>query len=92
MFKNHNACMALGGGLIIVSILIMAYSLWVSVPIFIIGGYLAFIKAPQTHLNSIPGRQRGDKDGIVTEPQKVPRNSRCPCGSGKKYRNCCKIG
>jgi len=84
MFKNHNVCMAVGGGLIIVSILTMSISLWASVPIFMIGGYLAFIKAPQTYRHTTPGRE-----GIVTKPQTVSRNSRCPCGSGKKYRNCC---
>ena len=21
--------------------------------------------------------------------KKIPRNSKCPCGSGKKYKNCC---
>ncbi len=25
----------------------------------------------------------------MTNAQKVGRNSRCPCGSGKKYKNCC---
>jgi hypothetical protein len=89
MFKNHNVCMAVGGGLIIVSILTMSYSLWVSVPVFMIGGYLAFIKAPQTHLHNMPGRERVGEEGIVTKAQAVSRNSRCPCGSGKKYRNCC---
>ncbi|NOR23177.1 MAG: hypothetical protein GQ542_02070 [Desulforhopalus sp.] len=89
MFKNHNVCMAVGGGLIIVSILIMSYNLWVSVPIFMIGGYLAFIKAPQTHLHSMSSRERVGEEGIETKAQTVSRNSRCPCGSGKKYRNCC---
>jgi hypothetical protein len=89
MFKNHNVCMAVGGGLIIVSILSMNYNLWVSVPIFIIGGYLAFIKAPQAHLHSMPGKGQVGEDGVVTRTQTVSCNSRCPCGSGKKYRNCC---
>jgi len=22
-------------------------------------------------------------------PKKIPRNAPCPCGSGKKYKNCC---
>jgi preprotein translocase subunit SecA len=25
---------------------------------------------------------------IITE-KKIPRNAPCPCGSGKKYKNCC---
>ena len=23
------------------------------------------------------------------DPRKVPRNARCPCGSGKKFKKCC---
>ncbi len=23
------------------------------------------------------------------DPRKVPRNTRCPCGSGKKFKKCC---
>jgi hypothetical protein len=85
MFKNHNTCMAVGGGLIIISILAMSYSLWVSVPIFSVGAYFAFIKAPQTHIGNTPGSEE-----IVTKPPIVSRNARCPCGSGKRYKNCCK--
>ncbi len=25
----------------------------------------------------------------LTKNQRIPRNSKCPCGSGKKYKNCC---
>ncbi len=77
--------MAVGGGLIIVSILTMSYSLLVSVPIFIVGAYFAFYRAPQTQYKSTSGGE-----GIDVKPQKISRNSRCPCGSGKKYKNCCK--
>jgi len=44
-----------------------------------------------------PSRQRvlamagGDDDLDPTEPRswgKVPRNAPCPCGSGKKYKQC----
>jgi uncharacterized protein YecA (UPF0149 family) len=30
------------------------------------------------------------KEPVVSD--KVPRNSVCPCGSGLKYKNCCKKG
>jgi hypothetical protein len=83
MFKTHNTCMAVGGGLIIASILAMSYSLWVSVPVFIIGAYFAFVKAPRAHLGNA---------GVITKDTKSPsvsRKSSCPCGSGKKYKNCC---
>ena len=26
---------------------------------------------------------------IVREYEKIGRNDKCPCGSGKKYKNCC---
>ena len=26
---------------------------------------------------------------VVNEGPKVGRNDPCPCGSGKKYKNCC---
>ncbi len=29
---------------------------------------------------------------IVNSGQKLGRNSQCPCGSGKKYKNCCMRG
>ena len=32
--------------------------------------------------------KRGYYDSIRTEP-KIGRNDPCPCGSGKKYKNCC---
>lgn len=92
MLKNHNVCMAVGGGLIIVSILAMNYSLWASVLIFIIGGYFAFIRAPRAHLHSTVGRERFGEEETGAKPQTVSRNSRCPCGSGKRYRNCCQKG
>ena len=25
----------------------------------------------------------------ITKSQRVSRNSKCPCGSGSKYKNCC---
>jgi len=28
-------------------------------------------------------------ESSLTEPEKVGRNSPCPCGSGKKYKKCC---
>ncbi|RAZ95039.1 hypothetical protein DK853_32050, partial [Klebsiella oxytoca] len=31
-----------------------------------------------------------DIDGTYTRSQrKIGRNEPCPCGSGKKYKNCC---
>jgi preprotein translocase subunit SecA len=33
--------------------------------------------------------KRGKKVEVRTEP-KVGRNQPCPCGSGKKFKNCCK--
>lgn len=83
MFNTHNICMAVGGGLIIVSILALNYSLWVSVPIFTFGAYLAFIRAPRVHLGD-GGESTDNKASAL-----ISRKSPCPCGSGKKYKNCC---
>ena len=27
--------------------------------------------------------------GTIVKGQKIGRNDTCPCGSGKKYKNCC---
>jgi len=32
---------------------------------------------------------RHDSDDIQAIKKKVARNEPCPCGSGKKYKNCC---
>jgi preprotein translocase subunit SecA len=34
------------------------------------------------------GKQRAKSEPIKVE-KKVGRNDACPCGSGKKYKNCC---
>jgi len=35
-------------------------------------------------------KRKGDKP-LAPEPRrKVGRNETCPCGSGKKYKNCCR--
>jgi preprotein translocase subunit SecA len=40
---------------------------------------------------AIAGSQKGDKkqEPIRHRGQRVGRNDPCPCGSGKKYKNCC---
>ena len=40
---------------------------------------------------SRPAPQRADapKQAPVVKSAKVGRNDPCPCGSGKKYKNCC---
>ena len=49
--------------------------------------------AAQEALNSVDNGQRianADVDRTVrNEGPKVGRNDPCPCGSGKKYKNCC---
>ena len=32
-----------------------------------------------------------EKPNIPITGKKIPRNSPCPCGSGKKYKHCCGI-
>ena len=45
------------------------------------------LKGPQT---AIPNKsQSGTKTPIKNDTPQVGRNELCPCGSGKKYKNCC---
>lgn len=37
----------------------------------------------------VPLNEIGTKEGLNLMIKKYPRNSICPCGSGKKYKNCC---
>lgn len=41
--------------------------------------------AVQNKMIAMPHRTRT----IVREYEKIGRNEPCPCGSGKKYKNCC---
>jgi uncharacterized protein YecA (UPF0149 family) len=34
-------------------------------------------------------RETAKPDNIIRLPPKISRNAPCPCGSGKKYKNCC---
>ena len=38
---------------------------------------------------NIPEKEGGMNKTVVNEGPKVGRNDPCPCGSGKKYKNCC---
>ena len=38
---------------------------------------------------SITPKEGGINKTVVNEQPKVGRNDMCPCGSGKKYKNCC---
>ena len=46
-----------------------------------------------TAINLVDGniseKEGGMNKTVVNEGQKVGRNDPCPCGSGKKYKNCC---
>jgi preprotein translocase subunit SecA len=37
----------------------------------------------------VPERTRSKQETVRREGPKVQRNDPCPCGSGKKYKNCC---
>ena len=43
-------------------------------------------QADQTSANTTEGKKQ---EPIRNRQQKVGRNDPCPCGSGKKYKNCC---
>ena len=43
-------------------------------------------------INSVDGGKAIDVNEnktVVNEGPKIGRNDPCPCGSGKKYKNCC---
>ena len=46
-----------------------------------------------TAINLVDGSYKKDEGGmnktVVNNEPKVGRNDPCPCGSGKKYKNCC---
>ena len=46
-----------------------------------------------TAINLVDGSYKKDEGGmnktVVNDEPKVGRNAPCPCGSGKKYKNCC---
>jgi preprotein translocase subunit SecA len=51
-------------------------------------------KAALASINSVDGGQSAIENPevnrtVVRETPKVGRNDPCPCGSGKKYKNCC---
>ena len=48
----------------------------------IVSGGIANIYAAQ---NAMPPKTRP----IVRDYKKIGRNEKCPCGSGKKYKDCC---
>lgn len=44
---------------------------------------------PQATYTVNPANQPITKKTVVNEERQVGRNELCPCGSGKKYKNCC---
>ncbi len=42
-----------------------------------------------TNLDSQAPRKTGGNTTVVNTEPKINRNAPCPCGSGKKYKNCC---
>ena len=40
-------------------------------------------------IQSLAGTPTGESEPIRNRSQRVGRNDPCPCGSGKKYKNCC---
>ena len=38
---------------------------------------------------NLKGKKRVNFQTVFRKRKKVGRNEKCPCGSGKKYKNCC---
>ncbi len=55
-------------------------------------GYRKFFIHCKSFVNEVAARwqkQLGEQQGAGHHPVRVGRNDPCPCGSGKKYKNCC---
>ena len=48
-------------------------------------------KVEREEVNKVTGTNKDDTvtKGPVKKAKKIGRNDPCPCGSGKKYKNCC---
>jgi preprotein translocase subunit SecA len=48
-------------------------------------------KVEREEVNKVTGTNKDDtvSRGPVKKAKKIGRNDLCPCGSGKKYKNCC---
>ena len=47
------------------------------------------LTAKQVKGNANSGAEKVSKNRTIKKNKKVGRNDPCPCGSGKKYKNCC---
>lgn len=45
--------------------------------------------SPASANNSIPDEVRKESDNLVKSRVDYPRNQKCYCGSGKKFKHCC---
>ena len=45
-------------------------------------------KASLESINSVDGEEKAHVT-VVNDGPTIGRNDSCPCGSGKKYKNCC---
>lgn len=41
------------------------------------------------NINDVDGQQRAPVVTVINDGPQIGRNDPCPCGSGKKYKNCC---
>lgn len=47
------------------------------------------LEAKQVKGSANSGSDKTSKSRTIKNDKKIGRNSKCPCGSGKKYKNCC---
>ena len=48
----------------------------------------AKLKETQKHMKAAGAEGKSDSNSVSVKKEKVGRNDPCPCGSGKKYKNC----
>ncbi len=59
---------------------------------YLCAGYKKFFTHCKPFVNEVAAqwqRQLSEQQGSVHQAVRVDRNDPCPCGSGKKYKNCC---
>ena len=52
-------------------------------------GELQFSESQGVLRQTGPSSEEAKDSPFVRETEKISRNAQCPCGSGKKYKNCC---
>lgn len=70
----------------------MVMEMWNNIPHWELKGWTPneiFEKYEKPSLRPLPTASFSVSEKLLQQKEKVGRNTPCPCGSGKKYKNCC---